>query len=164
MPNDKNDFTIIVDTREQQPWSFEHYTVANRKLDAGDYSIEGLEHVLAIERKKSVNEIATNIIEPRFKDAIQRLSEHKYAFLLLEFDIDKVLSYPIGSALPKRLWGRTKISPAFLMKHVLDWQINYNIKVMFCGSSTDAEQVAEFILKKVHYLEIIKKEKDNEIK
>lgn len=154
MTNDHNDFTIIIDTREQQPWSFDHYTVAKRKLDAGDYSIEGLESVLAIERKKSVNEIATNIIEPRFKDAIQRLSQHKYAFLLLEFDIDRVLSYPIGSALPKRLWNRTKITPAFLMKHILDWQLVYNIKVMFCGSSADAEQVAEYILKKIHRLEL----------
>lgn len=154
MTNDQNNFTIVVDTREQQPWTFPHYTVANRKLDAGDYSIEGLENVLSIERKKSVNEIATNIIEPRFKDAIQRLSQHKYAFLLLEFDIDKILNYPIGSSLPKRLWNRTKISPAFLMKHVLDWQLIYNIKVMFCGSAADAQQVAEYILKKVHRLEL----------
>ena len=154
MTNDHNNFTIVVDTREQQPWSFPHYIVANRKLDTGDYSIEGLENVLAIERKKSVNEIATNIIEPRFKDAISRLSQHKYAFLLLEFDIDRVLSYPIGSALPKRLWHKTKSSPAFLMKHILDWQLNYNIKVIFCGSASDAEQVAEYILKKVNYLEM----------
>ena len=157
MTNEQNNFTIIVDTREQQPWSFPHYAVANRKLDAGDYSIEGLESILSIERKKSVNEIATNIIEPRFKDAIQRLSKHKYAFLLLEFDIDKVLSYPIGSALPKRLWNRTKITPAFLMKHILDWQTQYNIKVIFCGSSSDAEQVAEYIFKKIYRLEQINK-------
>jgi hypothetical protein len=30
---------------------------------------------------------------------------------------------------------------------------------MFCGSSSDAESVAEFILNKVYYLEVIKKEK-----
>ena len=55
------DFTIIIDTREQQPWSFEDYVVANKKLDTGDYSIEGLQDVFAIERKKSINEIANNI-------------------------------------------------------------------------------------------------------
>ena len=114
---------------------------------------------MAIERKKSVNEIANNIIESRFKDAIARLAQHKYAFLLLEFDIQNVLSYPIGSNLPKRLWDKIKISPAFLMKHILEWQKEHNIKVMFCGSSSDAESVAEFILNKVYYLEVIKKEK-----
>lgn len=157
-----NDFTIIVDTREQQPWTFSHYITASKKLDAGDYSIEGLENILAIERKKSVNEIANNITESRFKDAISRLAQHKYSFLLLEFDIEDILNYPIGSNLPKRLWDKVKISPAFLMKHVLDWQIFHNIKVIFCGSSSNAEKVAEFILKKTYYLEVINKEKNNE--
>jgi hypothetical protein len=162
MTNDQNNFTIIVDTREQQPWLFSHYTTANKKLDAGDYSIEGLENILAIERKKSVNEIANNITESRFKDALTRLSQHKYAFLLLEFDIENILSYPIGSNLPKRLWDKVKISPAFLMKHVLEWQLDYNIKVMFCGSASNAEKIAEYIFKKIYYIEVIKKEKKNE--
>lgn len=153
------DFTVVIDTREQQPWSFDNYAKANRKLDAGDYSIEGLENILAIERKKSVNEIANNITEPRFKDAIARLAQLKYSFLLLEFDIENVLNYPIGSDLPRRLWDKVKISPAFLMKNVLEWEMNHNIKVIFCGSSSNAELVAEYILKKVYYLET-KKDKN----
>lgn len=161
MTNDHNNFTIIIDTREQQPWSFPHHVTANRKLDAGDYSIEGLENVLAIERKKSVNEIANNVVESRFKDALTRLSQHKYAFLLLEFDIEDILNYPIGSNLPKRLWDKVKISPAFLMKNVLEWQLDFNIKVIFCGSPSNAEKIAEYIFKKIHYIEVIKKEKDN---
>jgi ERCC4-type nuclease len=147
------DFTIIVDTREQQPWSFDHYTKAKTKLDAGDYSIQGLQHLLGIERKKSVNEIANNIIESRFKDAIARLAQLKYSFLLLEFDIKDVLHYPIGSSLPRKLWDKVKISPAFLMKHVLDWQLVHNINVIFCGDSDSAERTAENILKKIYYLE-----------
>lgn len=47
-------FTIIVDTREQQPWTFDNYTTASKKLDTGDYSIDGLQHVLAIERKRAL--------------------------------------------------------------------------------------------------------------
>jgi len=147
------DFTIIVDTREQQPWAFDHYVKANIKLDAGDYSIQGLQHLLGIERKKSVNEIANNITEPRFKDAISRLAQLKYSFLLLEFDIEDILNYPIGSSLPKKLWDKVKISPAFLMKHVLDWQLIHNINVIFCGSSSSAERTAEMILKKIFYIE-----------
>jgi len=162
--NNYNEFTIIIDTREQQPWDFPEHTVAHKKLDAGDYSIEGLENILAIERKKSVNEIANNIVESRFKDAILRLSQHKYSFLLLEFDIENVLNYPIGSNLPKRLWDKVKITPAFLMKHIVDWQIVHNIKVIFCGSSSNAEKVAQYLLTKIHYIEIVKKDKNNETK
>lgn len=146
-------FTIIVDTREQQPWTFDNYTTANKKLDTGDYSIDGLQHVLAIERKKSVSEFANNITESRFKDVAERLSQLKHSFLLLEFDLDDVLIYPVGSNVPKRLWDKIKINPAFIIKHLLELQMFHNVKVIFCGDAENAEKMAIYILKKVFYLE-----------
>lgn len=155
-------YTIIVDTREQQPWSFKHHSVANRKLDAGDYSMEGFENIFAIERKKSISEIANNIVESRFVNALERLGQCKYSFLLLEFNMDKVLSYPIGSSLPKKLWEKSRITPTFLLKNILDWNIKYGINVMFCGSAGNAEQIAEYIFRRVFYLEHnLKNKKEN---
>jgi len=164
MTINNEDFTIIIDTREQQPWVFEQYVVANKKLDTGDYSIEGYENIFAIERKKSINEIANNIIEPRFKDVLTRLAQLKYSFLLLEFSMTDVLYYPIGSNLPKKLWSKIKITPAFIIKNILDWQLKYNIKVMFCNNASNAEKLAEYILKKIYVLESQQKENTNEIK
>jgi hypothetical protein len=43
---------IIVDTREQTPWEFEDHPVSIQKLDVGDYSVIGLERLVAIERKR----------------------------------------------------------------------------------------------------------------
>lgn len=151
--NNYYNFTVIVDTREQQPWHFENFTVANRKLDTGDYSIEGFEDILCIERKKSISEFANNITENRFKDVVERLSKIKYSFLLLEFDLNDVLIYPVGSTVPKRLWDKIKISPSFIMKHILELELNHNIKIFFCGNSHNAEKLAEFIFKKIYYIE-----------
>jgi ERCC4-type nuclease len=152
-----DDFTIIIDTREQQPWEFQNYAVANKKLDTGDYSIEGLENILCIERKKSASEFANNIVESRFKDVVMRMSQLKYSFLLLEFDLEDLLVYPIGSTVPKRMWDKIKISPAFLLKNIIELQINHNIIVYFCGDSSNAEKMAEYILKKIYYIESHKK-------
>ena len=149
----EQDFTVIIDTREQQPWEFSNYAVANRKLDTGDYSIEGLEHLLCVERKKSVSEFANNIVESRFKDVVMRMSQLKYSFLLLEFDLQDILIYPVGSTVPKRMWNKIKISPAFLLKSILESQLNHNIIVYFCGNSHDAEKLAEYIFKKIYYIE-----------
>jgi ERCC4-type nuclease len=147
-------FTVIVDTREQQPWMFDdHYAVAHRKLDTGDYSIEGLEHLLCIERKKSASEFANNIVESRFQDVVMRMSQYKYSFLLLEFNLEDLLIYPIGSTVPKKMWSKIRISPAFLLKNILELQLNHNIKVHFCGKASNARQMAEHIMKKVNYLE-----------
>jgi hypothetical protein len=156
------DFTIIIDTREQQPWSFSEYVVANKKLDTGDYSIDGLQEIFAIERKKSINEIANNIVEPRFKDVIARLSQLKYSFLLLEFSMTDVLNYPIGSNLPKKMWDKVKITPAFIMKNILDWQLKHNIKVLFCNNASNAEKIAEYILKRIYLTTSIERKKSNE--
>jgi len=147
------DFTIIIDTREQQPWTFNNHTVANRKLDTGDYSIEGLENILCIERKKSASEFANNIVESRFKDVLMRMNQLKYSFILLEFNLEDLLVYPIGSTVPKRMWDKIKITPAFLLKNILELQLNYNVIVYFCGDSDNAEKMAEYILKKIHYIE-----------
>jgi ERCC4-type nuclease len=48
--------TVIVDRREQLPWSFPHFRTAAGTLDAGDYSILGLEGIVAVERK-SLNDL-----------------------------------------------------------------------------------------------------------
>tara|TARA_E500000331_G_scaffold355453_1_gene410987 strand:+ start:2949 stop:3425 length:477 start_codon:yes stop_codon:yes gene_type:complete len=154
------DFRIIVDTREQQPWSFEDYSTSIAKLDTGDYSIEGLEEIICIERKKSVSEVANNITESRFKDVINRLKEIKYPFVLLEFDLYDVLRYPVGSNVPKRMWSKIRISPAFIMKNILDLELKHNIHVIFCGDEVNASKLAGMIFKRMYYH--ISKESNND--
>lgn len=144
---------IIIDTREQQPWSFEYHTTSVAKLDTGDYSIQGLENKLCIERKKTVNEFANNIIEKRYKDWTKRMSKYKYKFLILEFNLEDIYKYPHGSNVPKYLWDQIKISPKFIIKNILELQIYYDIKVLFCGSSDNAEKLALSIINKVYNLE-----------
>jgi ERCC4-type nuclease len=147
------DFVIIVDTREQKPWIFEHQAKANHKLDTGDYSIEGYENLLAIERKRNVAEIANNITEKRFKDVVDRLGKIKHSYILLEFDLNDVMRYPVGSDIPKRLWDKIRISPSFIIKHLIDLQVDNNIKVIFCGNSENAEKIALSLMRKIYKLE-----------
>jgi hypothetical protein len=115
-------------------------------LDTGDYSIQGLENILGIERKRNVAEIANNITESRFKDVISRMSQLKHSFILLEFELSDVLKYPVGSTVPKRLWDKIRITPAYLLKHLTNLQLEHNIKVLFCGNSVNAERMAETII------------------
>lgn len=145
-----NEFTIIVDTREQKPWAFDNHAKANTKLDTGDYSIEGLENIVAIERKRNVAEFANNITESRFIDVVDRLSKIPHAFILFEFNMDQVMNYPIGSDIPKRLWNKIRISPSFLIKNIIDLQLNHNIKVVFCGNSSNAEKFALSLMRRIY--------------
>lgn len=145
-----DNFTVIIDTREQMPWEFGLHLTAKKKLDTGDYSIEGLEHLLCIERKRSVSEIATNITEKRFKDVLGRMNQIPYRFMLFEFDLEDVYSFPVGSDIPKRLWDSLRVSSNFILKYITMIQVQYGIHVLFCGDSDNAEKLAVSIMKRVY--------------
>jgi len=143
------DFTIIVDTREQKPWTFDDHSVANRKLDTGDYSVEGLEKIFTIERKRSVSEIAGNISEKRFYDELDRMRDFKHKFILLEFSLNSVLDYPVGSTVPKKLWSTLKITGKYILKYLTEISMKYDVHIIYCGSSSNAEEMALSIMKRM---------------
>lgn len=147
---DYSNFHIIIDTREQHPWLFEHMTKSVSKLDTGDYSLQGMESIFCIERKASVSEVANNITEKRFKDVVERMSKIPHAFLLLEFNLEDIMIYPVGSNVPKKMWDKLKITPKFILKHLIELQLNHNIKILFCGDSENAEKMAISIMRKVY--------------
>ncbi len=152
MTNLRN-INIIIDTREQQPWEFDHFTTSSKKLDTGDYTVEGYEDILCIERKKSVGEFANNIVEKRFADVIDRMTKYKYAFFIMEFSMQDVLSYPIGSNVPKRMWDHLRVTSSFILKVLLEIQLKHNIKILFCDDKSNATKIAQSLMVKVYELE-----------
>ena len=72
---------VLCDSREKIPWTFTRATLVDdievKKLDAGDYTIKGYEFDLAVERKRTVGEIAMNLTEKRWPDVLDRLSKYK---------------------------------------------------------------------------------------
>jgi ERCC4-type nuclease len=143
-------FTIIVDTREQIPWEFGLHTTSKKKLDTGDYSMEGFESIFTIERKRSVSEIANNITEKRFSAVLERLDKIPHSFMLMEFDVADIYSFPVGSDVPKKMWDKLRITGNYIMKYLIQAQLNYNINILFCGCSEDAEKTAVSIMKRIY--------------
>jgi hypothetical protein len=88
--------------------------------------------------------------EKRFKDVIERMSQYKHAYILIECNYDQMINYPIGSDVPKKLWGKIKISPSFIMKFITELSVYHNIHVIFCGSARGAEKTALSIMKRVY--------------
>lgn len=146
----QDEFTIVVDTREQMPWEFGFHTTSKRKLDTGDYSIEGMESIFTIERKMSVSEIATNITENRFKDVLERLSKIPHAYLIMEFSIEDIYTFPVGSDIPKKLWDKLRVKGNYIMKVLLEASLNYNIQLIFCGDAENAERTAVSLMKRIY--------------
>jgi hypothetical protein len=143
-------FTIIVDTREQMPWEFGFHVTSKKKLDTGDYSIQGMESIFTIERKMSVSEIANNITENRFKDVLERLSKIPHSYIIMEFDIEDIYTFPVGSDVPKKMWEKLRIKGNYIMKILLEASINYNVHLLFCGDADNAERTAISLIKRIY--------------
>jgi len=147
-------FNVLIDNKEKTPWDFDGIEyIANANichLNTGDYTIEGLEDILCIERKRSVAELAHNVMEKRFVKELERMSEFEYRFLILEFNFRHIEDYPIGSDIPKSKHKNIKVRGPFIMSFLAKIQVNYNIHVIPCGHRTYAEEVACNLMKTVY--------------
>lgn len=151
-------FNVIRDTREQKNfWTFANYSevenVIDKKLDTGDYTIEGFENTLCIERKHNVAEIAKNIVEDRFERELERMKEFYYPYLILEFGLDDVYNYPNVSCVPPKIRKRVKIRGSFIFKKLAEMCVTYQIPIIPCGHPKYAEEMVVSLMKRVYEAE-----------
>lgn len=104
--------TAIVDTREQTPLDLAPLRTITSKLATGDYSVRGLEHVVAVERK-SLSDLLSCIggERDRFDREVQRL-----------------LAYPVRALVVESSWHeieagewRSKITPQCAVGSLVGW-------------------------------------------
>lgn len=153
-------FTIIKDTREKQGYTFAasrtKYHVCKgmvvRKLDTGDYSVEGLEDKVCVERKASVVELANNvgISRKRFEAEIERMKEFPHKFLVLEFSLTDLMDFPEGSDVPDREIKNLRVTNKYMLRFLMELQINHNVNVIFCDSKKNAKWTVLSILKRIN--------------
>ncbi len=87
---------VLVDTREKYPFDFDRFPnwiAASKKqtLKAGDYSVEGMESLLILERKTLTDLITTVIQErTRFFKQCEKMSKHRWKALLIEASYEEI--------------------------------------------------------------------------
>jgi ERCC4-type nuclease len=149
---------LIVDTREQHPFDFDgdeaFEAIEHIKLDQGDYSLKGLEHIVSIERKASANELYTNLSSKTFRERFyaeaKRLEERvKFRFIIVEQDCEDIFnpsSYAVNTM--RRNKFSAYMPPAVVLEHLICFMLQHNIHVLFAGNK--AKSVAKKILLEVH--------------
>ena len=155
--------SIIRDTREQMPYFdsplFETYGVEleilTRKLHAGDYSIEGLEDKILIERKANTGELHGNIgkvkHKERFYRELEKLKEAEEAYILCEWPESNNFTFPQNSGIPLSKMKYIKMSSKYFRKLIHEIQEEFpTITFIYCKNRYDAEKQAFKLLKKVY--------------
>jgi ERCC4-type nuclease len=146
-------FEVIRDTREKESngWFFSKdkscVGTQTKKLDTGDYTIVGCEKLFVIERKGSVAEWAGNLTQERFEKEMLRLENYLWPFIILEFTLEDMMNWPNNCGLPKDKIAEVKTSPFFLLKRVVELQLNYKTKIIFAGNK--GKEIACSLFKRV---------------
>lgn len=148
-------FTIKIDTREQRPYSFLHLRADARQhgrpldvafvrgtLPTGDYSIEAMESVVAIERKSKEDLFGTlGGGRARFTRELERLNELPHAFVIVESDWLGCLHYPPAFS---------ALKPKVVYRSVVAWQVRYpRVHWWFCASRALGETTTFRVLERV---------------
>lgn len=148
---------LIIDSRERQPLDIsddpDFEGSITQKLDAGDYSLVGLESIVAIERKANCDELWMNLSSKkgreRLKREMERFKKIKYRFIIIEQGYDEFVdptSYYVNKS------RRNKFSPympvSVIMRELIDYMISFDVHVIFAG--TKARSLIKKILLQVY--------------
>ena len=147
--------TLIIDSLEQKPYSFKHFSkwfaaIERKKLTAGDYSIAGLEHKVAVERK-SLQDLF-NCCSPygsrgAFVRACERLNNLDFAALVIEGSISKILrSTEFSSMHPNAVFGTIQALA-----------VRWGIQPWFAPTRGLAEEITACLLYKAYQLITLEK-------
>ena len=131
--------TIIIDTREQLPFIFDGYSTITAGLPVGDYSVAGLETVVAVERK-SLQDFVGSLTQgrDRFMRELQKLSAYRIKAVAVEAPF---LALAAGNY-------RSKANPNSIVPSALKIMTDFGIPVLFAGTREQAERATLWILRR----------------
>lgn len=142
---------IIVDSREQAPFTFQHeryegVSIEEGALSTGDYSLAGLTDRVSVERKS-------------LPDLVACLGRERERF---ERELQRAAAYDAFAVVIEASWGdlaggnyRSKLNPHSACQSVLAFSCRYRIQFLFTGSRNGAEYACWGFLRQ--YLESARK-------
>lgn len=116
------DLTAVIDSREQCPLELSPLRTVRGTLSTGDYSVLGLEHYIAIERKSA-------------EDMLACIGRERERF---DREIQRLLAYPVRAVIIESGWQffergewRGNITPSAAIGSLLGW-IAAGVPIVMC--------------------------------
>lgn len=129
-------FTVLVDTREKRPWSFDNLNVktTDATLDMGDYTLAGYENAFAVDRK-SLDDLVGSVNPTKGRDRFHRLM--KRSTDLYKFAV--VIEAPESAMLNGEYYS--KMHPNSVKGTINAWSDAYDVEFIFADSRENAQLV-----------------------
>ncbi|KKL24098.1 hypothetical protein LCGC14_2418760 [marine sediment metagenome] len=128
--------TAIVDTREQLPLDLSPLQSIEGTLTTGDYSVRGLEHVVAIERKS-------------LPDLLGCIGQQRERF---DREVQRLLAYPVRALVVEATWPdveagdwQSRITPPAALGSLLGWMAS-GLPIIMAGDHARAGRYVSRLL------------------
>ncbi len=129
------DVTVIIDTREQTPLHFPKMKTIVKTLPTGDYSIQGLEKYIVVERKNLSDLLGcVGRYRERFDAELQRLLAYDARALVIEATKAQCIA---GN-------GRSKVHPKAVEGSLNAW--SRHIHIEYCEDAIAASRYVSWFL------------------
>lgn len=133
--------TIVIDTREKEPYSFSFPSV-RKKIDAGDYSIQGFEDKVSLERKSLIDLVNTVIwSRERFFSELRKLSQIEFCGIVIEGSLRDIIERKY----------KTKAHPNAITGTLLSIIIDFKIPFYFCTDRQASCYFTERYLQRIYW-------------
>lgn len=131
-----SDYKIIIDKQEKRPWMFEDSI--SKHLKTGDYSIEGYETSIVVERK-SMNDFVGSISghRKRFMAELDRAKSIKHFCIIVEGSWFDLIT---GNY-------RSKMLPSSAVGTAVGIMARYGVPVIMAETRKQAEQLCKKFLR-----------------
>jgi ERCC4-type nuclease len=124
--------TAVVDTREQRPLDLTPLPTVTKTLVTGDYSVQGLQSIIAVERKS-------------LPDLLGCVGGQRGRF---DREVQRLLAYPVRALVVEATWleieaggWKSKVTPAAVLGSLLGW-IGHGLPVVM---AEDHERAGRFV-------------------
>jgi ERCC4-type nuclease len=124
------DVTIIIDSREQAPFDLSPMRAERGTLATGDYTVRGLEELVAVERKE-------------LGDLIGCLCSGRERFTR---ELQRMKAYPARVVVVEASWAdlasgnyRSQMEPEAATNTIASWTGRFCVPFMFCGDRRNAQ-------------------------
>lgn len=131
-----SDLVAIVDTREQLPWDLSPMRCEPGTLSVGDYSLKGMESVIAIERKS-------------LDDFVSCCGNERERF---QRELDRLRGWPVSAVIVEASWAdlqlgqwRSRLTPKQVQASFCSW-IAQGHSMILGKSHEEASKIAASIL------------------
>lgn len=140
-----NNFVVLADDREKHPWSLPYETKIKR-LAVGDYTIEGFEDVIAIEKKSGLCELLNDLAvgyRPTFKRFLKKMSTHPICCIIVERELREASLVSAIETVRRKSNGRMQLTTKTILYWVGEIMMAYGIPILFVDKHTRKDVLPE---------------------